>query len=160
MNNNSGIYLIESKKTGRQYVGLSSRLSERKKNHFGMLRRNQHPNRLMQRHVNKYGLDDLVFTVIEYCDETLLPIREIHHIEKAGCLAPKGFNLAQGGGGRNTIGPMSDDQKANISKAKTRLYLSRFGLISIKQAARIAKVEPITIYARLYRGLTIDQAIG
>lgn len=156
---NCGIYIIESKETGRQYVGQSSRMHERRKNHFGMLRNNKHPNKYLQRTYNKYGPDDLTFYLLEECRPDQLDQKEIAYIKAFDCMAPKGFNMAAGGGGRNTTGPMKQNQKDNISKAKTQLFLSCHGLISIKEAHRISGVKPQTLYARLYRGLTLDQAM-
>lgn len=62
--NVSGIYVIQSKATGKYYFGQSIHMRERRKQHFGALGRGEHPNQHLQRHVSKYGLDDLDFTVV------------------------------------------------------------------------------------------------
>ena len=61
----SGVYSITSRATGRIYVGSSVDLRDRLAGHLRELRRGNHENPRLQNHVNKYGLDDLVFEVLE-----------------------------------------------------------------------------------------------
>lgn len=65
----AGIYKIESKvKPTRIYVGSSNNVNERYKSHLRCLRQNNHNNKKLQNHYNKYGESDLVFTLLLKCD--------------------------------------------------------------------------------------------
>ena len=77
----SGIYHILSKETDRQYVGSSINLRRRKKEHFEELSKGTHYNSFLQRHVNKYGADDLKFGIIELCPRDNLIEREQYYID-------------------------------------------------------------------------------
>ena len=92
----SGIYKLTSKATNKCYVGLSNDVYYRKRKHIETLKGNRHFNNYLQNHFNKYGEQDLVFEVIEFCKEEELAEREIHWIEiyKKMDLS---FNLSEGG---------------------------------------------------------------
>lgn len=73
----SGVYQIQSLiYPNKSYIGSAVNLYKRKSIHLRSLRRNKHYSRLLQRHYNKYGEDDLVFEIIEsgdyICKEHLL----------------------------------------------------------------------------------------
>lgn len=61
----SGVYSITSRATGRIYIGSSVDLRDRLTGHLRELRRGNHENPRLQYHVNKYGLDDLVFEMVD-----------------------------------------------------------------------------------------------
>lgn len=72
----TGIYAIVSKKTKRIYVGSAGRIGigrspghrgfwARWKDHFNDLSKNKHYNTYLQNHVNKYGIEDLLFVILE-----------------------------------------------------------------------------------------------
>lgn len=64
----SGIYKIQSKiKPERIYIGSAINLNNRKRTHFSALRRNKHYSKKLQSHYNKYGDNDLVFSVLLTC---------------------------------------------------------------------------------------------
>lgn len=70
MDNIIGIYKIESKtKPERIYIGSSSNITNRWKVHLRSLRSNKHHSIKMQRHFNKYGESDLLFSVLLGCDK-------------------------------------------------------------------------------------------
>lgn len=76
------------------------------------LRRNCHHNKYLQNHVNKYGVDDLVFEILEVIFNTpVLLMREQYYIDK---LMPK-FNISKVAG--NTLGTKRNQ--------KTRQLISR-----------------------------------
>lgn len=79
----SGIYKIQSKiKPERIYMGSSFHIKERWRHHCDDLRKNKHKNRILQNHYNKYGEEDLVFTIIEPCLPAFLITREQWHLDK------------------------------------------------------------------------------
>jgi group I intron endonuclease len=61
----AGIYLIISKVNGKRYVGSASRFCIRWGIHLNELRCNKHHSPHLQNHYNKYGEDDLVFSILE-----------------------------------------------------------------------------------------------
>lgn len=96
----SGIYKIQSKTTGKIYIGESLNIKKRKIRHFTDLRQGRHTNLYLQRHVNKYGIDDITFDIIEVLpsDKEYLSIREIFWIDfYKSSEIESGFNLNKGG---------------------------------------------------------------
>jgi group I intron endonuclease len=66
--NNPGIYIIKSKiKPERCYIGSSINVDKRWYDHRRKLLYNRHHSRKLQRHCNKYGVDDLIFEVLSPC---------------------------------------------------------------------------------------------
>lgn len=76
----TGVYVIQSiSHPERVYVGSALRITERWGNHKRELKKDKHHSSKLQRHYNKYGLDDLVFDVLEegdYINKTHLLARE------------------------------------------------------------------------------------
>lgn len=65
-----GIYKIQSKiKPERIYIGSSCNSSKRWIEHFSLLRNNKHHAISLQRHYNKYGCADLLFSILSGCDK-------------------------------------------------------------------------------------------
>ena len=78
----SGIYQIQSKiKPIRIYVGSAINVSKRRQQHTSLLRRCSHPNKKLQRHYNKYGEEDLVFSVLLGCEKRELTEKEQFFID-------------------------------------------------------------------------------
>lgn len=77
-----GIYQIQSKiKPERIYIGSSMLINDRWKIHLIYLRRGDHHSPKLQNHYNKYGENDLVFSIIEPCMADWLLIREQYYID-------------------------------------------------------------------------------
>lgn len=91
--NTSGIYTITSHKTSKVYVGSSVRTANRWRVHQRDLRKGVHTNLHLQRHVDKYGLEDLVFEVVRVESN---PGRRLGFEELliAGLFGPACFNQA------------------------------------------------------------------
>lgn len=66
----SGIYKITCGK--KCYIGSSAVLARRRSEHWSMLQRGVHSNKHLQRAWNKHGEGSFQFTVILYCEPTLL----------------------------------------------------------------------------------------
>lgn len=75
-----GIYKIVNTINDKIYVGSSIELDVRLNNHKYMLNSNSHYNTYLQNSVNKYGMDNFNFVIIEECDEKDLISRENHYI--------------------------------------------------------------------------------
>jgi group I intron endonuclease len=75
--NKSGIYKITNITNDNFYIGSSSDLLRRKKQHKYDLNLNKHHSKYLQRAWNKYGGDNFKFEVLEYC-----PIENMLNIEQ------------------------------------------------------------------------------
>ena len=96
MINKCGVYKIFSKKlANRCYIGSSINIQNRWKKHIRELKANKHHSVKLQRHFNKYGIDDLEFTILVECDKKELLNEEQSFLDnnfpyfntnkKAGC---------------------------------------------------------------------------
>lgn len=74
--NFSCVYRIVSKTTGDCYVGSAKNLGVRRRNHLCQLRQKRHHSPNLQAHVDKYGLQDLVFAVLLITPYVKAEIRE------------------------------------------------------------------------------------
>jgi len=71
--NISGIYKIQSViNPERCYIGSAINFNKRRRGHLELLRRNKHPNNKLQNHFNKYGENDLQFSVLLGCEKEYL----------------------------------------------------------------------------------------
>lgn len=95
----SGIYKIQSIiHPDRMYIGSAVRISYRKSEHFRKLRSGRHANKKLQAHYDKYGEDDLKFSVLE-----LMPSHQmIEHEQKYLDSIKPTFNICTIA--RNTMG--------------------------------------------------------
>lgn len=111
------IYKISSiSHPDRLYIGSAMNPSRRRRDHFRRLRVGCHPNNKLQNHSNKYGVDDLLFEIVEDVkDVTQLVEREQHYIDN---LKPY-FNLCLIAGSQ--LGMKRSDE----TKEKMRLKASR-----------------------------------
>jgi group I intron endonuclease len=87
-----GIYLINHKPSGRKYVGQSIDVARRFTDH----KRGKEPT-LISRAINKYGVDEFEFTLLEECPQEDLDRREREFITSLNTLHPRGFNMTEGG---------------------------------------------------------------
>lgn len=60
-----GVYAFKSSLTGKYYVGSSVRIKSRQKEHLKALNKRNHHSHKLQDHVNRYGLPDLEFIILE-----------------------------------------------------------------------------------------------
>lgn len=89
----SGYYMISNKIDDRVYIGIASNLYKRASNHLCDLRANRHGNAKLQNFVNKYGIDKLVFNVLEVCDNPTID-KEVDLIDQHDSIN-KGFNIVR-----------------------------------------------------------------
>ena len=75
-----GIYKI--KINDKEYIGSSCNIGHRLKHHLWSLENLKHHNRTMQNLYNKYGKDEIYFTIIEECSDDILIEREAFYIDK------------------------------------------------------------------------------
>lgn len=109
-----GIYQIQSKqKPERIYVGSATNIRKRWDNHKEDLRKNTHGNKRLQNHYNKYGEDDLLFSVLLGCDREELLKYEQFFIDS---LNPY-FNICRIAGNRLGV----KDSEETINKRRERM---------------------------------------
>ncbi len=78
----SGIYKIQSILNPLKiYIGSSISIKSRINEHLSDLRRNDHPNKKLQNHFNKYGEKDLVFSIVKECESKELITNEQYFID-------------------------------------------------------------------------------
>jgi predicted GIY-YIG superfamily endonuclease len=77
----SGIYQLKSKTNGKIYIGSSRNIKGRIYEHLNQLKKLKHDNKYLQNHINKYGIDDLEISVVEYCSISKLLEREQFHMD-------------------------------------------------------------------------------
>lgn len=94
----SGIYCIENLKNNKKYIGQSGDIKWRWMRHKCDLRGNSHHNRHLQSAWNKYGEENFICYVIEYCDSNLLNEKEKYWIKYCDTYNI-GYNLDFGGDG-------------------------------------------------------------
>lgn len=73
-----GIYKI--KINDKEYIGSSCNIGNRLKHHLWSLENLKHHNRTMQNLYNKYGKEELYFTIVEECSDDILIEREAFYI--------------------------------------------------------------------------------
>lgn len=74
------------------YIGSSRLLHERRRKHWKHLMSGTHPNRYLQRAVDKYGLQHFSFSVVAYCQPDLLAQTEQQYIDELKAFG-SGYNL-------------------------------------------------------------------
>ena len=82
LNNKSGIYQIRNIINNKIYIGSTKNLNRRRKEHFGLLRLNKHCNTKLQNSFNKYGKENFIFEVVEFCEIEYLTECEQYWIDK------------------------------------------------------------------------------
>lgn len=81
---NSGIYTIYNKINGKLYVGSSSQLKKRIRQHLSDLKANRHKNQHLQRAYNKYGGDNFEIIIIAFVPENEILYYEQNLIDMLG----------------------------------------------------------------------------
>lgn len=99
------IYKIRSLTTNRIYIGSAVNFERRKYMHMYSLKRNSHHSIFLQNHVNKHGISDLVFEIIDICNIDELVSKEQFYLD---LLTPE-FNISKNA--YSTIGVKCSDEK-------------------------------------------------
>lgn len=135
----SCIYKISSvSKTDHFYIGSAINFKNRRRQHFNELKRNNHWNKKLQRHCNKYGINDLVMTVLELVSEKENLInREQHYIDS---LNPY-FNICKTAG--NTLGvKRTPEERQKISEKRKGTKLTDEHKNKISEGLKTAQRKP------------------
>jgi len=79
-NKESGIYYFISNENRKMYIGSTINFRKRFIEHRSLLKNKKHSNPHLQRHVNKYGLDVLIYDYLELCDIDTLEFDEQFYV--------------------------------------------------------------------------------
>jgi len=92
----SGIYKIICKNNNRFYIGSSTNINRRLREHVNLLKQNKHKNKYLQKCWNEYGEKNFRFEIIETIhDINNLLAREQWWLNKTDCCNRKiGFNIS------------------------------------------------------------------
>jgi group I intron endonuclease len=125
----TGIYKIQSILfPDKIYIGSALCFHLRRKSHINYLKRGNHINPILQNHINKYGINDFEFSILEECVKEKLIEREQYYIDN---IKPS-FNICKIAGSRlgleggmkgkhhsdKTKNKMSFAHKGNVPKNK------------------------------------------
>lgn len=76
----SGVYLIKNTVNSKIYIGSTISLYKRSSQHKSKLLSNKHPNAHLQNAINKYGIENFCFEVLEVCEKEKIREREGYYI--------------------------------------------------------------------------------
>jgi len=65
----AGIYKITNLVDGKQYIGQSINIEQRRCSHYSMLDKNKHPNLHLQRAYNLLGKENFMFDIVLFCEK-------------------------------------------------------------------------------------------
>ena len=82
MKKRTGIYKIKNIITEKVYVGSAIDIDNRWRKHKQMINEGDHHSIKLQNSVNKHGIDQFVFEIVEECKKELLIEREQYWIDK------------------------------------------------------------------------------
>jgi len=113
----TGIYQIRNKQNNKIYVGSSRNIAKRKRSHYSLLRRDEHPNTHLQAAWNHYGESNFIFEILLACDEECLLDKEREILQESGCLNREtGYNKST-----EPTAPMAGLKHSQESIEKMRL---------------------------------------
>jgi len=114
----AGIYMLTNKLTGGIYVGQSIDLRKRFMKHFSLSYINSRKELIISRALIKYGYSNFSVTILEYCNESDLDVKEQYYFDK---LNPQ-YNIQKIAGGSSKGLKLSEETKSKISKSLKGVY--------------------------------------
>jgi len=110
-----GIYSITNIVNGKRIIGQSDHIYRRWKSHISYLRRNAHPNPILQRSWNKHGENNFKLDILFLCSIQDLNSAEIKFIDVCRTENREfGYNLIPGG---TKPPPKTEEQKKKMSES-------------------------------------------
>jgi len=111
---NIGIYKIINTVNDKYYVGSSTNIERRWREHIKLLNHNRHHNEHLQHAWNKYGHDSFRFVIIQNTSNSLVKITEQKYLNIAKSDPDKSYNLNYDANG----GEISEYSKEKIKQNK------------------------------------------
>lgn len=141
---NTGIYCIENRINGKKYIGQAYNIERRLYEHEYHLKRGTDHSGVLQRAVNKYGIENFDFYVLEECDTSEMNDREIYWISYYQTNNKEyGYNLSRGGE-MSLLGykfPPEFGKKISMVKKGTKLTEEHKRKISQAQKGKVLSEE-------------------
>lgn len=151
----SGIYCIVNVVNNKKYIGSSKDIGYRFKHHIYRLSNNRHTNCHLQKAVNKYGINNFTFSVLEQCLPENLIEREQFYIDQESwdSLYNK-TKVAYGGGSDAVEKPLHLlDLSGNIVDTfNSGTQLSKF----LNRQISYSKINTSSIVSTQYRIVTVS----
>jgi group I intron endonuclease len=116
----AGIYMLTNKLTGDIYVGQSIDLRKRFIKYFSLSYITSRKELIISRALIKYGYSNFSVTILEYCIESELDVKEQYYFDK---LNPQ-YNIQKIAGGSSKGLKLSEETKSKISKSLKGVYAS------------------------------------
>lgn len=128
MNKLCGIYQIKNIINNKKYIGSSININQRWSSHLSYLRNNKHRNYRLQQSVNKNGLNNFEFKILELCTEEKLSDIESKYIKQFQTfLKENGYNLTLDSRGF-TLETRNKISKAHKGKSLSNEHIERIRL--------------------------------
>lgn len=120
----TGIYILECKSNGKNYIGSASNIESRWRTHKSLLQRNRHSNPHLQNAWQLYGAESFDFVVVELSSKAELCGKEQYWMDLLDASNQSlGFNISKTA--RSLLGYRhSEETKAKISRANRGLKRS------------------------------------
>lgn len=123
------IYKITNNINNKIYIGQTTknRATDRFSQHRYLA---QHPEQergvsYLHSSMAKYGVDNFTFTIVEEVDNELLNEREQYWIAFYGSLAPKGYNMTEGGEGTQGYSrPQTEEEKEKRRQSNKQFFIN------------------------------------
>jgi group I intron endonuclease len=148
-----GVYKISSP-SGKCYVGSSVRIRKRWRDHKRQLELGIHHCIGLQAACNKYGIDKLVFEVIEKCEKVFLFEREQHYIDTLN----SAYNTARFANRPFYGQKLSEDHRKKIGEANRTSDAAKVGRVIGAMKRRKCSFEEIELIVKDYKGgMTYNQ---
>lgn len=138
----SGVYKITNLINNKAYIGSSINVYNRKHTHINKLKNNNHHCKHLQNAYNKYGKDNFLFEIIEYCEN--ITEREQYYID---LIKPEYNKRLVAQNNKGLI--VSNQTKKKISDTLKENYKN--GLIAYNQSHRQKEVEQYDLQGNYIR---------
>lgn len=115
----SGIYLIKNNKNNKIYIGGTKNLHKRGMVHKYYLKKNTHPNKLLQNDYNLFGENAFEIELVEFCNKTDLKTKEQYWLDFYNCNSPNGYNIRIFADSNKGL-PCSEETKRKMSLTSPR----------------------------------------
>ena len=118
---NKGIYKITNIINGKVYIGQSTNLKDRIKQHESMIKNYNENNNYLRKATKKYGYKNFKIEIIKFCDEKELDYYEIYYIDLYKSSDRKfGYNIELGGNINKHLSKEQIDKMKKNKKGKLK----------------------------------------
>ena len=167
----AGIYSIKCEINNKVYVGQSTNIFERWRNHIGRLENNKHSCKELQEDYNKYGMQNFTYSILEHVNwdeadkdnkelQELLLYKESYHGQRLNAdKIGKGYNSGFSHETRDyknlTICPEIEKTIRKIKPKEQELYLDLYKMFLNSYQEQIGLVH-VTSFIKMARALGVS----